>query len=83
MDPLQPVLFMMLKSHCDDFSQKQLIALDNALFCEGECTVIFIICKQNVLCFYDFLGFRSSAVDVSVLLGYDIAYLNDGFSTFQ
>jgi len=64
---------MVLKSHFDDFSHKRLIVLDNALFYGGKYTVIFIIYKQNVLRFWDSLGFSSSAVDISVLLVYDIA----------
>ena len=43
------------------------------MFYDGKYTVIFITYKQNVLRFYDFLVFSSSAVDISALLGYDIA----------
>jgi len=35
--------------------------------------MMMMMMQTNVLRFYDFLGFRSSAVDISVLLGYDIA----------
>jgi len=58
---------MVLKSQFDDFSYKQLIVLDNALFYDWKYTVIFIIYKQNVLRFWDFLGFSSSAIDIYVL----------------
>jgi len=64
---------MVLKSHFDDFSHKELIVLDNARFYDGKFTVIFIIYKEDVLLFWDFIGFSSSAVDISVPLAYDIA----------
>ena len=40
---------MVLKSHFDDFSHKQLIVLNNALFYDVKRRVIFIICKLKAL----------------------------------